>query len=177
MKKKIIRFISLCLIFSCFFTMTSFATDNRPNITHIPPTDTKLLSPNQAYSKDTTQALQRGALLASCILNIYNAGGGEIGILADTMCHVDVDAIYVTIYLDQYNEETGKWTNKKVYDYEFTPEDTEDGKLHARLINFHETSQPAGYYYRLWAYHEVVKDGKWETMKSNTDGILITSTP
>lgn len=177
MKKLIIRLVSFCLIFSCIFTMSAFAVVSGSGGAHIPPTDTKLLPPNQTYSKDTTQALQRGSFLASSILNIYNAGGGEIGILADTMCHVDVDAIYVTIYLDQYNEETGKWTNKKVYDYEFTPEDTEDGKLHAKLINFHETSQPSGYYYRLWAYHEVEKDGKWETMRTATDGIMITSTP
>lgn len=177
MKKTILKFISLCLILSCFFSMTAFASVRRPRVIHVPPTDTKLLDQGQTYSKDTTQALQRGALLASCILNIYNAGHGEIGILADTMCHVDVDAIYVTMYLDQYDEETGEWNNKKVYDFEFTPEDTEDGKLHARLINFHETDQPAGYYYRLWAYHEVEKDGRWEIMKTGTDGVMITKTP
>lgn len=177
MKKIITRIISLCLVLSFVFTMPAFASNGRPTFTHVPPTNTKLLPPDQSYSKDTEQMLQRGVLLSTCVLNLYNAGGGEIGILADTMCHVDVDAIYVTIYLDQYNDETGKWVNKKVYDYEFTPEDTDDGKLHARLINFHETSQPAGKYYRLWAYHEVEKDGKWETMKTSTDGLLITSTP
>ena len=93
------------------------------------------------------------------------------------MCHVDVDSIYVTMYLDQYNEETGKWKNKRVYVYEFTPEDAKDGKLHAMLINFRETDQEPGYYYRLWAYHEAEKDGVWETMRTATDGVLITSTP
>lgn len=177
MKKITIRIVGMILLCSCIFTMTAFAATGRPNITHVPPTDTKLLPPNQSYSKDTTLALARGSLLSTCILNIYNAGGGEIGILADTMCHVDVDGIYVTIYLDQYNENTDKWSNKKVYMYEFTPDDTDDGKLHAELINFHETSQPAGHYYRAWAYHEVEKDGKWEMMRTATDGVLITSTP
>lgn len=177
MKKIVSSICSLCLIFSCIFTMPSFATEGRPNITHVPPTDTKLLSPSQTYSQDTTQALLRGSLLASCILNISNAGGGEIGVLADTMCHVDVDSMYVTIYLDQYNQETGKWSNKKVYMYEFTPDDAKDGKLHAMLINFHEIDQEPGHYYRLWAYHEVEKDGKWEMMRTGTDGVLITSTP
>lgn len=177
MKKIMLRIMSLCLILSCIFSMTTFAADRKPNIAHIPPTDTVLLPPSRSYSKDTQQALQRGALLSGCILSITNPGGGEIGILADTMCHVDVDAIYVTIYLDQYDEQTGEWNNKKVYDFEFTPEDTEDGKLHARLINFHETDQPAGYYYRLWAYHEVEKDGRWEIMKTGTDGVMITKTP
>lgn len=177
MKKIIAKIISIGLLFSCIFTITVLAATERPNITHIPPTDTILLPPTKSYSKDTTQALERGSLLSTCILNIYNAGGGEIGILADTMCHVDVDAIYVTIYLDQYNEDTGKWSNKKVYMYEFTPDDTDDGKLHAEIINFHETSQPSGYYYRAWAYHEVEKNGSWETMRTATDGVLITSTP
>lgn len=177
MKKILLKIVSLSLVLSCIFTTPSFASGRRSGIAYIPPTDTILLPPGQSYSKDTKQALQRGALLSTCILTIYNAGHGEIGILADTMCHVDVDAIYVTIYLDQYDEATDEWNNKKVYDFEFTPEDTEDGKLHARLINFHETSQPAGYYYRLWAYHEVEKNGRWETMRSGTDGVLITKTP
>lgn len=177
MKKIISRIIVCCLLFSCLSATIVLAASGRPNITHVPPTDTKILPPSQTYSKDTKQALQRGSLLSTCILNISNAGGGAIGILADTMCHVDVDAIYVTIYLDQYNQDTGKWLNKEVYSLEFKPEDTEDGKLHAVLISFNETNQPADKYYRLWAYHEVEKDGKWETMRTGTDGILITSTP
>lgn len=177
MNKMILKLVSLCLIISYIFTTTSFASTGRSGVIHVPPMDTKLLTEGQTYSKDTTMALQRGSLLAACVVNISNAGGGEIGILADTTCHVDVDAMYVTLYLDRYNQETGKWINKRVYQYEFTPEDTDDGKLHAMLINFHETSQEPGYYYRLWAYHEVEKDGKWETMKTGTDGVMITSTP
>lgn len=177
MRRMFRRIVSLCLAFSCIFTLTSFAASERPNISHVPPVDTKLLPSGQTYSKDNTLALLRGNLLSTCVLIISNAGGGKIGILADTMAHVDVDAMYVTIYLDQYNESTGKWINKKVYDYEFTSEDTDDGKLHAKLIDFNETSQPSGYYYRLWAYHEVEKNGAWETMKTSTDGLLITSTP
>lgn len=178
MKKLIAKIISFSLIISCFFTMTSFsATNGRPDFAHVPPTDTKLLPPDQTHSESKTQSLQRGSLLAACVLNISNAGGGEIGVLADTMCHVDVDGIYVTIYLDQYNEETEKWTNREVYVYEFTPADTEDGKLHAKLIDFNVLNQPAGHYYRLWAYHEAEKNGAWETMKTATDGILITKNP
>ena len=176
MKKVITKLVILCLLISTVFTTTAFAA-GRPSIIYEPPTDSKLLPPNQSYSQDTTQALKRGSLLSTCILKISNIGKGEIGILADTMCHVDVDAIYVTIYLDQYDEANDEWLNKKVYQYEFTPDDTDDGKLHAKLINFHEKSQPAGYYYRAWAYHEVEKDGRWEIMKTGTDGVLITSTP
>ena len=177
MKKNIHKIIILCLVLSFIFPSTTFASSRRPNIVHVPPTDTELLPPEKTYSKDTTQALQRGALLSTCILNISNAGGGEIGILADTMCHVDVDGIYVTIYLDRYNEKTDKWENQKVYSYDFLPEETPAGKLHAVLLSFHETDQPAGYYYRLWAYHEVEKDGRWEIMKTGTDGVMITKTP
>ena len=177
MNKIISKVISACLVISCLFTMTSYAATGKNGNLHVPPTNTKLLTNGQTYSEDTTQALQRGSILAASVLNISNAGGGEIGILADTMCHVDVDAIYVTIYLDCYNEETDKWSNKRVYQFEFTPEDTPDGKLHAMLINFHETEQEPGHYYRLWAYHEVEKNGVWETMRTASDGVLITSTP
>lgn len=177
MKKTFFKIASICLILSSIFTTTSFASIGKSGVVHVPPTDTKLLIDGQTYSRDTTQALQKGSLLAACVINISNAGGGEIGILADTMCHVDVDAIYVTIYLDQYNEANDEWINKKVYQYEFTSDDTADGKLHAKLINFHETGQPSGYYYRAWAYHEVEKNGNWESMKTGTDGVLITSTP
>lgn len=177
MKKIISKIGVFCVICSCIFSMTAFAAGGKPKITHTPPIDTILLPPDQSYSIDTTQALLRGSFLSTCILNISNAGGGEIGILADTMCHVDVDGIYVTIYLDRYNDKSGKWENQKVYSYDFLPEETNDGKLHDVLISFHETDQLAGHYYRLWAYHEVEKDGKWEMMRTATDGVLITSTP
>lgn len=178
MKKIMFRIISLCLIMSCLFTMTSFAASNgRPNIVHVPPTDTKLLPSDETYSKDTTQALQRGSLLAASLLTISNAGGGDIAIVADTLCNVDVDGLYVTVYLDRYNEGNGQWENQKIYDFEFTPADTDDGKLHEMLISFRETKQEPGFYYRAWAYHEVVKNGSYEMMKTKTEGVLITQNP
>lgn len=177
MKKITIRLLSLILMISSLLTVTSFAAVPNHRDAHIPPSNTKLLPEDQPYSRITRQTLERGRLLSSCFMSISNVGYGKIGILSDTRAHVDVDAMYVTIYLDRYDEESGKWLNQKVYSYEFTPEDTTDGKLHARLISFEVTDQPSGYYYRLWGYHEVEKGGEWETLRGSTDGVLITNTP
>lgn len=177
MKKAIVKLISLSLVLTFVFAMTPLAAKGRPNIQYIPPADTELLTSGQRYSQNIQRELLKGSLLSVSFLRIANSGGGKIGILADTVCHVNVDSMYVIIYLDRYDESKDKWLNQKVYQYEFHAKDMPNQQLNSKLISFEETDQPSGHYYRLWAYHDVEKGGAWETHRTGTDGVLITSTP
>lgn len=177
MKNRIIRLLNISLIISCMFTMPSFAGNTRPDMIHVPAINSRLLSSDQTYSGDTAQALLRGSLLSKCVLILTNAGRGNIGVVADTMCHKDVDNMYITIYVDRYDDVRDEWVNKKIYEYEYAAKDMVNGKLSAKFISFDITDQPSGYYYRAWAYHEVEKNGVWESMKTGTDGVFITSGP
>lgn len=174
MKSRILKVTVFCFIICNLFSFISFGAVTKHNYSHVAPKNTELLPETQTYSKDTKLVLQRGTIISSCTLIISNVGGGDIGIEAETRCHRDVDWGLITIYLDQWIEEDQRWETKETYEFEFEPE---NGKLHAMSVAFDETNQPSGYYYRLWAYHEADRDGKWEVMRTETNGVMITSDP
>lgn len=175
MKKKLkiyIVSVVLCLLFS----MTVLAAPRHSDV-YMPPTDTELLPADQKYSIDTSLVLERGMIMSSCMVRITDAGWGKIGILASTLCHTSIDSGYITIYLDVWSVEDREWVNCEKYEFEFLPEDEPTGELHAMTVDFNEEGQEPGHYYRLWSFHEVEKNGNWESKRAATDGILITDTP
>lgn len=174
--KKVIKIFVMSTVISMLLSMMALAAPRNPNA-HTAPTDTELMPVEQKYSMDTSLILERGMILSSCMVRITNEGYGKIGILAHTLCHTSIDRGYITIYLDKWSEDRQTWANMEKYEFEFLPEDEPTGELHAMSVDFDNTDQEPGYYYRLWSYHEVEKDGEWEGKKVRTDGILITDTP
>lgn len=174
--KRVLRVFAISAIFSILMSMMTLAAPRYSDV-HMAPTDTELMPTDQKYSIDTYLVLERGMILSSCTVRITNAGWGKIGIFAQTLAHTSIDWGYITIYLDRWSEDRQTWANMEKYEFEFLPEDEPTGELHAMAVDFNNTDQEPGYYYRLWSYHEVEKDGEWEGKRVRTDGILITDTP
>lgn len=172
--KKIMKVMIASLLMSSMFAILSFGATQRPDHKHIPPTDSILLPESQTYSKDTQLVLQRGAVISSCTAIISNEGGGKIGVFSQTRSVIDVDMGYITVFLDRWLPDESRWATQYFNEYEFYPV---NGELHAMTVSYDDDTQKPGYYYRLWCYHEALKDNDWEFMKTKTDGIMITSHP
>ena len=56
-----------------------------------------------------------------------NNGGGDIGVFAKAYMSVPVDEVYITIYLDRWDEGTERWRQVSYYDAEFYAKDYPNG--------------------------------------------------
>lgn len=119
----------------------------------------------------------RGRYIASSGVSITNEGYGVLGVYADTLAHVAVKKIKMTIYIDQWDEEREDWSqvdSKSVtYEYEEGGE-TLNEVSESFLVENLETEK----YYRLRGLHAVWSfDGYIETQATITNGILLTNGP
>lgn len=175
--KKVKKIVSMVLVCSCLFSMISMASTSRRGNVGVPQGNTVFLTDGQTYSKDTELSATRGSILSSCTVIISNAGGGAIGIYADTRAHVEFDWGFLTVYLDKWIEEEQVWEMQEMYEMEVFASDDPDEWLTTMTMAFDETKYPPGNYYRLRGVHEVEADGQYAVMTTRTAGLLITSTP
>lgn len=175
--RKIRRIISIALAFSCLCSIPSMASTNRWGDVNVQQGGRNFGVDGQSYSSDTQTSATRGNILSSCTLTISNAGGGAIGIYADTRAHVPLDWGFLTVYLDKWSEEKQAWQMQKMYEMEEFASDDPEEWLTTMTMAFEETNYPPGNYYRLRGIHEVEKDGQYAVMNTRTEGIMITSTP
>lgn len=118
----------------------------------------------------------RSQALANAMCSITNTERGIIGIYAETAMFKPVDWACLTIYLEQWSEAKQSWITVEKFEKEFTPEDTEDGRLTRAALSIDVGTQPSGYYYRLRCIHELEFDGDWyEGKVTKTDGVLLTN--
>lgn len=175
--KNVKKIVSIVLICSCLFSMTSTASTSRRGNVGVPQGDTMFLTDGQTYSRDIELSGTRGAIISSCTAIISNEGRGVIGIYADTRTHVPIDWGFLTVYLDKWIEEEQVWEMQEMYELEMVAADDPDGRFTTMTMAFDETKYPPGNYYRLRGVHEVEKDGQYAIMTTRTEGLLITSTP
>lgn len=141
--------------------------------------------PIEEVAQETTQYLQggisalaralgqeRGSIIDTATAIISNEGGGDIGILVETLAHVECDKIKNLAILERLEGE--QW--KEIARYEFTAEKkdfpTED--LSGMTNEFTVENQETDCYYRVRGIHCVWVDGKSQAFTTMTDGILIT---
>lgn len=109
----------------------------------------------------------RGAYLMDGMCCVTNAGVGKIYVYASTTGNTDLDYLSVVMYVDRYNEETGKW-----------------GQIYFEQANAYDTYYVStdkqlkvdrGYYYRVRASHVGgMRDAQpYDETFSVTDGIYI----
>lgn len=175
--RRIKKIVSMVLIFSCLCSMSSMASTSRRGNVSVPQGNTVFLADGQTYSRDVELSTTRGAIISSCTMSISNAGGGAIGIYAETRTHVPIDWGFLTVYLDKWSEEKQIWQMQEMYEMEMVAADDPDGRFTTMTMAFDETKYPPGNYYRLRGIHEVEKDGQYAVMTTRTEGLLITSTP
>lgn len=127
---------------------------------------------NNSISKISRAA--RGRVLSSAELQLSDEGNGVIGIYANTLCHTAVKEIYMTIYLDVWDENRQDWVMVDHYEYNWKASDDPDKDLSAVSVSFLLEGLPRGRMYSLRGAHAAKNfDNVSEVMSSATDGIVL----
>lgn len=134
-----------------------------------------LLPEGTVSSKDTVTGVERSSVISSASSEIIDETGGNIGVIIDTLCHIECDEIRNIAILDRLNEETGQWEEQMRYDFKAVKEDFPNTPLTALTNSFTIENQKTGYYYRIRGIHSVTaSDGTGQVYSTRTDGLLIT---
>lgn len=116
---------------------------------------------------------QRGSIIDTATAGISNLGKGNIGILVETLAHVECSHIKQVVVLERL-EDNGKWTEVSRYVFDAKKEDFPTEDLSGMTNDFTVKNQKTGYYYRVTAVHYVEANGKGQSFYTRTDGIKIT---
>lgn len=171
--KKVIRFLSLAVIFTLLMNFIAVAMPGGTASYLKPVTVTsKLLDPSIGQSIAKEYAIKRGEFFSLADLAISNKNG-QIGVAAHAYMSIPIDDLYMTIYLDRLNSK-GTWDQVDLFDFEFHSENYPKG-LTSETVAFVIGNQPKDNYYRLRASFLAFKDGENEGFGPMTEGILIQS--
>lgn len=116
----------------------------------------------------------RGRVISSVELQLSDEGGGVIGVYASTLCHTAVKEIYMTMYLDVWDEDIQDWVMVDNYEYRWRASDNPDKDLSAVSVSFLLEDLPRGRMYSLRGAHAAKNfDNVMEVMASETSGIIL----
>ena len=99
-------------------------------------------------------------------------GNGDIGVSAHAYLRKPVKEMYISLYLDRYNQEKDAWQQVDYVDFEYTPEDYPDG-VDDQSVEVIFKNQKKGYYYRIRGAFSAGDDDWYEGFGPTTDGIWI----
>lgn len=134
-----------------------------------------LMPAGSASAIDTVNSVERSSIISSASSEIIDETGGNIGVIIQTLCHVECSEIHNMAILDRLNEETGQWEEQSRYDFIAKKEDFPNTVLTALTNSFTIENQEAGYYYRIRGIHSVTTtDDKGQVYTTRTSGLLIT---
>ena len=114
----------------------------------------------------------RGSIIDTATTRISNLGKGDIGIIIETLAHVECDKIKNIAVLQR--EEDGKWTEVARYTYDAKKEDFPTEDLSGMTNEFTVKNQKTGYKYRVVGVHYVEANGKGQSFMTKTGGVMIT---
>ncbi len=166
------------IVISCFLVcQNGFAAQSENWQGVILQEEYSKLLPEEIKESKNQKIDVRGKYIASSGLSITNEGYGVLEVYADTLAHVAVKKIKMTIYLDQWNEDREDWTqiDSKSLTYEY-----EEGGpiLNEASQSFLVENLQTNKYYRLRGLHAVWSfDGYMESQSTMTDGVLLTDGP
>ena len=170
--KKILKILLTASLISVTLLSNVFALpyDYRENTSVDEPSE---LLPKEVDSDTATeQSVKRGEFFARADLIITDEGDGNIGALAIAYLDHSVDEVYISIYLDRWNEETERWEEIAYYDAEFYEEDYPDGLTNPDVsITFLDNERD--HYYRLRSAFSAVYEYEFEGFSPTTAGIWI----
>lgn len=137
--------------------------------------ESELLPAGTVSSKDSITGIQRSSIVSTASSEIIDETGGNIGVIIETLCHVECEEIRNIAILDRLNEDTGNWEEQSRYEFIALKENFPTESLTALTNSFTIENQETGYYYRIRGIHSVVTpDGKGQVYATRTDGLLIT---
>lgn len=173
MKRKNFLIICMALLFLMAMTMVAYAK-NSEWIVHTDILETRLRNTISTNNVSQVRGSARGRVLSSAGLQISDEGRGVLGVYAETLCHTAVKEIYMTIYLDVWDEEIQDWITLDAYEYEWKASDSPNRDLTDVSVSFLLEGLPRGRTYSLRGAHAARNfDGIAETMSSATSGIVL----
>lgn len=131
-----------------------------------------LLDESQTSSVGRSGPSTRGEYFSTGILELQNVGNGDIYILVETLAYQHVDAIYHTVFLDQWNG--SRWVQIESWEFGITKEEVDDGQLSDATDTITLSGYETNKYYRARGLHVVQYNGISEGCSTQTDGVLIT---
>ena len=128
---------------------------------------------SEKYSNGIEQNMaRRGNFFLSAEVTIRDDGNGNIGATAHAYLRQPVEELYVSLYLDRYDESLKKWKQVDYADFEYTAEEYPDG-VDDPAIDITFLNQKKGYYYRIRGGFTASDGEKVEGFGPRTDGIWI----
>lgn len=170
--KKIWKSIFSLLIASLLFISNVYAFSYHSDAETSVDEPSELLPKNIKSDKATEKAIRRGNFFAQADLIISDQGNGNIGALAKAYMDHGVDEVYISIYLDQWDEEKETWEQVAYYDAEFYAEDYPEG-LTDPTVDITFLDQERDHYYRLRSSFSAVYEYEYEGFSPTTSGIWI----
>lgn len=137
--------------------------------------ETILLSEEITSDKNVVNGEARSSIVSSASSEIIDETGGNIGVIIETLCHVECSEIRNMAILDRLNEDSGQWEEQARYEFIAKKEDFPNMELTYLTNSFTIEDQETGYYYRIRGIHSVTTpEGKGQVYTTRTDGLLIT---
>ena len=171
--KKIWKIMMSFMLVSTLFNLDVYAA---PPIQH--EQNTSVNEPSTLLPKDiktdtaSEKTVRRGDFFVEADLVISDEGNGNIGALAVAYMEHAVDEVYISIYLDQWDEEKETWEQVAYYDAEFYAEDYPEG-LTDPTVDITFLDQERDHYYRLRSSFSAVYEYEFEGFSPTTAGIWI----
>lgn len=170
--KRILKIMICVMLINAILCMNSFAASYNPNNYTSVDEPSELLPPGVKSARTTEYAKRRGDFFSAADLVISDEGNGDVGAFAKAYMNYDVQAVYITIYLDRLDKEANTWRQVDYYDAEFYAEDYPDG-LSDPTVDYVFENQKKGYHYRLRATFSAFDGQTFEGFTPTTNGILI----
>lgn len=172
MKKNIVK--TLLFIFLVLsMPISSYAN----NPIWMPQSDYLHTQTQTVVSNDNTSKVRgtaRGRVLSLAELELSDQGNGVLGVYAETLCHNAVKEIYMSIYLDVWDESRQDWVTLNSYDYEWKAADRPNEDLTDVSVSFSIEGLARGKTYSLRGLHSARGfDNMAEIMATETDGIVL----
>ena len=171
--KKIMR-LAICILMAInVFTATAFAAIPSPLSYTSVDLESNLCDKSVSYSQGTARSYaRRGRFFVSADVSIKDEGNGNIGASAYAYLAKPVTEMYISLYLDRYDESLKKWKQVDYVDFEYTLEEYPDG-IDDQIVNVTFTNQKKGYYYRIRGAFSAGDEEKYEGFGPTTDSIWI----
>ncbi|MGN0988107.1 MAG: hypothetical protein ACI4OO_09790 [Otoolea sp.] len=176
LKKQLLKKVVSIVTMSLLLTFSAEAAEvNLGEIYCNSQEEMVLLPAGETSSKDTVNGIERSSIISTASSEIIDETGGNIGVIIQTLCHIECSEIRNIAILDRLNEETGQWEEQSRYDFTAKKEDFPNVALTALTNAFTIENQETGYYYRIRGIHSVTTpEGKGQVYSTRTDGLLIT---
>lgn len=159
--KMLKRIIVLMMIMVIGMTQISFAATNVE------------ITSDEDFSIGTYQNTSRGQILAEGTVEIGNPRDGSIFICIYTVAYRNVDRIFHTVFLEQWDEDREDWVQKDSWSFEDVSENCPNG-LSLLRNTFTVSGYPWNKVYRVRGLHGIEYMEEIEACATETDGLLIT---